>query len=265
MNKSYPNLTMLAKNLLPSLLEDRDCAGKVKSNAYHRFNMMFRTKTCEYNVDLGKETGFSKSRWTRLVNQYVDKSRLKAFVKVAKKLDNQCSASMLFKSIMGKRLNHQYGNCLLSITYCDNTITLLSRTCYAGYMSFFDIALAHKIAEKIGDPSKIKFRWYVVDLQVSYLRSLQVIFLNKKLMTKLKRLHKKPKSIFERAPMPWQRVAGVYRRRFLYHYKKSGMKMLAEAKYGPAKRYIEKWFYLTGRLKPKNGYPKSFTLKDIKL
>jgi len=263
MNKSYPNLTMLAKNLLPSLLEDDEGTGK--SNAYHRFNMLFRAKTCEYNVNLGKETGFSKSRWTRLVNQYVDQDRLEAFINVTRKLGNQCSASMLFKSIAGKRLNHQYGNCLLSVTYCNNTLTLLSRTCYAGYMSFFDLALAYKIAEKIGDPSKIKFRWYVVDLQVSYLRSMQVIFLNKRLMTKLKSLHKKTKTAFERAPLPWQRVAGVYRRRFLYHYAKSGMKMLDEAKYGPAKRYIEKWFYYRGKLKPKGVYPKSFTLKDIEL
>ncbi len=258
--RKYDSITKLSESLLLHMLNSSE--GVHKSNAYHEFNMLLQSKTCEYGINLGLKTGFTKSRWTRLINQYVDKASLTSFTKLAKKLDNQCSVSMLFKSIVGKKLNHQYGNCLLSVCYCNKTLTLFSRTCFAGYMSYFDLALAHKIARKIGDVKNIKFRWYVVDLQLSYLRSLQLIFLDKEFMANLNYLIDSPKKLSQFS-ISWQRVVGVYRRRFLYHYKKSGLRMLDEAKYGPTKRYIKRWLMLQGKLK--GVYPKSLTLSELEL
>jgi len=258
--KKCNGITELAESLLPFMLDDT--TGVIKSNASHKFNVLLQAKTCEYDIDLGLKTGFSKSRWTRLINQYVDKTRLASFVKLTQSLDTQCSTSMLFKFVVGKKLDHQYGNCLLSVCYCDDILTLFSRTCFAGYMSYFDLALAHKIAEKIGSVSTISFRWYVVDLQLSYLRSLQVIFLDKKLMGKLNYLVNYPKELAHET-ISWQRVVGVYRRRFLYHYNKSGLSMLKEAKYGPTKRYIKRWLILQDKIE--GTYPKSYKLSELEL
>jgi len=258
--KAYNTITELSKSLLFYMLSSRE--GVVKSNAYHRFNVLLESKTCEYSMNLGLKTGFTKSRWTKLVKQYVDKTRLHSFVKLAQNLEGQCSVSMLFKPVVGKKLDHQYGNCLLSVCYYNNTLILFSRTCFVGYLSYFDLALAHKIAEKIDNVKSIKFRWYIVDLQLSYLRSLQIIFLDKKLMSKLNYLVKHPRKLISET-ISWQRIVRVYKRRFLYHYNKSGLKMLKEAKYGPAKRYIKRWLILQGRLE--GNYPKSFSVRELKL
>jgi len=256
----YKTITELSKSLLPYMLNNTGSVAK--GNAYHVFNVVLESKTCKYDIDLGLTTGHTKIRWKRLVSLYIDRDKLTNFIKLAKSLDNQCSVSMQFKSIAGKKLDHQYGNCLLAVCYCNKTLTLFSRTCFAGYMSYFDLALAYKIACEIDSSENISFRWHIIDLQVSYLRSLQVIMLDSKLSSRLSYLSKHPKKLTQ-ASLPWQRIVGVYKRRFLCHYDKVGVDILKEAKYGPTRRFIRRWLILQKKL-PGN-YPKSFTLKDITL
>jgi len=260
MRKIYNNITQLSKSLLPYMLGSS--GGVIKSNAYHIFDVLLQSKTCEYDIDLGLITGHTKNRWTKLISQYIDRTRLDSFIELARGLDNQCSVAMQFKAVTPRKLHHQYGNCLLAIVYSNNTLTLFSRTCYVGYMSYFDLALAHKIACTIKDPKDIRFKWYISDLQVSFLRTLQVIMLDKDLNKKLVQLSKHPKKLAQ-SSVSWQRIVGVYRRRFLYHYEKSGDSILEEIKYGPTKRYVKKWLILQNKLP--GTYPQSFTVRELSL
>lgn len=256
----YKTITELSHDILPYwLAQEPDL---IKTNASHFLDVCFETDSCEYDIDLGLVGGYTKGRWTRLVTQYVEPTHLEAFVNSCKALNNQVSVSFLFKPVAQKKLDHQYGNCLLAVTYVGNKLTLFSRTCFAGYMSYLDLALAHKIACLIGSPSEISFKWCILDWQISYLRTLQTIMLNKKLFAKLEYLSKHPKKLAKES-ITWQRILGVYNRRFLYHYDRVGMNILSEAKYGPVKKIIKRWLSMKGRLEM--DYPKSLLIQDVEI
>jgi len=259
--KIYPDITELSKDLLPRMLVG--VGGSYKPSAYHEYNREFVAESCVYDLDLGLVTGHTKRRWTLLVNQYIDRNELEGFVKLTQEMGIRGSVGILFKRVVSKKRYHQLGNCLMGICFSDNTITLLSRTCMIGYMHYIDLALAHKIAIRIGDPKSIGFRWYIVDAQVSYLKTLQTIMLDNRYYRKLKHLATHPRQLSQASSL-WQQIVRVYQRRFVAleeDYLNIGIREVA--KHGPLRRMVKKWLILEDKL-PGN-YPRSMKVKDLVL
>ncbi len=235
----------------------------------HLFDMVITADTCDYDIDIGKTLWFSKSRWNRLLNKYVDFERLKIFLDRSKRIvgGTGTTVGMLFKDpeSQDEARVHRWGGCLQSLIFRIGSdkqpeLVMNSRTCFAGYMACIDAGLVYHISKEIIDPESIKFRWNIADQQISYGRILAYIFSDKDLL----KTFKKYKESDHSSPT-WRNVKGVFRRNFQAYDEKYWSKgKYVFSKYGPIKRLQIRYLAVNGHKQFEKKII-SFNMRDFDL
>ena len=126
-----------------------------------------------FDKDIGALTFLSKARFTKLVNQYVDRELYKGFVESCKLRNNKMSSFTFKQPKYDFELSkHTQGGCLIGIffSHLQNNLIVISRTTYIGYMAFVDGVLIHKIAEDMNTNPSIS--WIIFEQQLSYQKSI---------------------------------------------------------------------------------------------
>lgn len=154
-------------------------------------NTLSVAHSMEWEFDL-KDLWLTKSRWTMMINQYIDRDALRVWLA-------QCTgrigtkgrgiAVLRTKDVKprgGEATGHnnketrRWGSCMLAISYKavpEPQITLYSRTSYLGYLSAMDLSVAwmagRYLAKELGIPVEaFKFVWMNEALQYHYFKSM---------------------------------------------------------------------------------------------
>lgn len=159
---------------------------------------MFLADSCKYSLNMGTDLWLTPTRWTTLINQYVDPAAFMLFLDNVKELalKGRGIIAMDMKGVRAtvvdgspRATRRRHGACMRMITYRNYpspTISLYSRTSYMGYIGGLDMMLAHKIAEQIANIKNlrmedVRFRWHVEMVQLHGFKSLSYIFTSTKL------------------------------------------------------------------------------------
>lgn len=148
-----------------------------------------------FSIDIGKELWVTPSRWSTLINQYVDPERLFIWLGQIKDIStyNRGIAAMDMQAVQktvvksNARANRRkHGGCMRMVTYRafpQPTVTLYSRTSYLGYIGGLDMLCAYKLVEQacdmIGDglePHEFQFRWHLEVAQFHGFKSIAYLF-----------------------------------------------------------------------------------------
>lgn len=156
-----------------------------------RHNIIAQADSMDWDFDM-KSMWLTKSRWTMMINQYLDPEELEAWV-------NQCTAKigtrgrgiavMRTKTVKprgGEATGHtnketrRWGSCMLALSYKAlpaPQITLYSRTSYLGYIGALDLTVAwmagQYLARALGiDVKSIRFVWMNEAIQWHNFKSL---------------------------------------------------------------------------------------------
>lgn len=154
-------------------------------------NVIAEAKSMEWDFDL-KSMWLTPSRWSMMVNQYIDPEELEAWIgqctgKIG--LKGRGIAVMRTKNVKprgGAATGHsnketrRWGSCMLSISYKalpQPQITLTSRTSYLGYIGALDLSVAwmcgRYLAKEMGVPVEtFSFVWMVDAIQWHNFKSL---------------------------------------------------------------------------------------------
>lgn len=244
----------------------------------HLFNV---TLVCgdasTFNLDVGKHLWLNRSRWSRLMKEYVPKDGLDRFIGQCCEIlrgeaRHGATANMLFRDPDRYAKKHRWGGCLMGLTFRAGpkdqppTLTMYSRTTYIGYMGFLDMAIASRICQEITTRMgcialPIQFRWHLASMQLHAFKSLPFIFSQPNLLARLEHnAHElnsdKPYSM----PPSWMYLAKWYNK-ILEHYAQWGTDMLAHEKYGPFKRIKRRW--LEHKRYLKKNIPPTLLVKDL--
>lgn len=190
----FEDMTTLARNTVDSMmfgtLENRgidyiagvDCI---------RYNSLLRAKSMAFDFDLGRDLWLNRSRWTKLVRDYLDLQETRDFIKRAADIGNKAGRRGVITSlncrIIERRLrNHRWGGCLMGYSFHGHrtavpTFTMHSRVSYIAYIGQADLALAHTlaryIAKKIDVPvEQFQFNWAIDSLQLHCFKSLPYLY-----------------------------------------------------------------------------------------
>jgi hypothetical protein len=251
----------------------------------HLFNVTLSCDDAEdFDLDVGKHLWLNRSRWSRLMKEYVPREGLDRFIRQCVEIlrgeaRHGATANMLFRDPDRYAKKHRWGGCLMGLTFRAGpkgfppVLTMYSRTTYIGYMGFLDMAIATRIVKEIkdvyqnsfitgdeddetaGDPPwlPIQFRWHLSSMQLHAFKSLPYIFSQQDLLVRLKHNAQRVKRGDTRMPPSWLYLSKWYNK-ILEHYKLFGVKMLEHEKYGPFKRIKRRWLehnrYLTKHIPP---------------
>lgn len=179
---------VMTKSLLFGAREELDHIANVDV-AIH--DVMGYTPSMDWAFDL-KSMWLTKSRWTMMVNQYIDPEELVAWIEKSTSrigLKGRGIAVMRTKIVKprgGAATGHtnketrRWGSCMLNLSYKAlprPTITLHSRTSYLGYIGALDLSVAWMAAKYLGhemgiDPKKFAFVWHIEAIQWHNFKSL---------------------------------------------------------------------------------------------
>jgi hypothetical protein len=154
-------------------------------------NVIAEADSMDWEFDL-KDLWLTPSRWTMMINQYLDGPELKAFMELCTGrigLKGRGIATLRTKVVLPRggeatghtnKLTRRWGSCMLNITYKampHPQITLYSRTSYMGYLSALDLTVAWMVgrylAEALGvDVKTFRFVWYNEAIQWHNFKSL---------------------------------------------------------------------------------------------
>lgn len=156
-----------------------------------RHNVIAEAESMDWDFDM-KSMWLTKSRWSMMVNQYLDPEELEAWI-------NQCTAKigkkgrgiavMRTKTVAARggaatghtnKETRRWGSCMLALSYKalpSPQITLYSRTSYLGYIGALDLTVAWMagvyLAKAMGmDVKDIKFVWMNEAIQWHNFKSL---------------------------------------------------------------------------------------------
>jgi hypothetical protein len=217
----------------------------------HLYNVTLTADSCEYDLDLGKDVWLNRSRWSRLMKEYVPIEPVNRFVGQAQEILNGkarlgATANFLFRDPDRYAKKHRWGGCLMGATFRgDNkksgkaTLTFYSRTTYMGYMALLDAAIANRIAAEISEPGNIVFRWHISSQQLHCFKTLPYVYSRPKLMQLMEHLEQHRNKINE-APPTVKHMAKWFCK-VQDAYDEYGVKMLDHEKYGPFKRIKRRW------------------------
>lgn len=194
---SAPTLSELHTRMCLSLAyasEDQLDTASVIDVSQH--NVLATADTLDWEFDL-KTLWLTKSRWTMMVNQYLNAEDVKAWLaqcmKVGSKGRGQATLRTKTVKSEGGRANgmtnkerRRWGSCMLAIVYKalpTPTITLHSRTSYLGYLSALDVSVAQKLGAYVADligltVSDIGFVWQIDSIQYHSFKSLAFLLSN---------------------------------------------------------------------------------------
>lgn len=164
------------------MFSSRAEADLVTSVDIHYHNVLASFASFDWEFDL-KRYWLPRSRWNKLVHQYVDLSQLGEWLDKTEVLTgkNRGVSVMKLKDVptrYGKVTARRWGACMLSVSYRavpEPTIVLHSRTSYLGYLTPLDITVAHVCARMIGErvgvtPEEMRFDWFCEIMQYHHSR-----------------------------------------------------------------------------------------------
>lgn len=185
-------MTELHDQMCTFLVEATDSQLDIISTVdVQRHNIIAEADSMEWDFDM-KSMWLTKSRWSMMVNQYLDPEELSAWV-------NQCTgkigikgrgiAVMRTKTVAARggaatghtnKETRRWGSCMLALSYKalpQPQITLYSRTSYLGYIGALDLTVAWMagvyLARAMGmDVKDIKFVWMNEAIQWHNFKSL---------------------------------------------------------------------------------------------
>jgi len=154
-------------------------------------NTISEAESMEWDFDL-KDLWLTPSRWTMMLNQYLDREELKAWLEVAAtKIGTRGRgiATLRTKTVRARggaatghtnKETRRWGSCMLAISYKARPkpqVTLWSRTSYLGYLSALDLSVAwmcgRYLSAAMGIPVEdISFVWMNEALQYHNFKSL---------------------------------------------------------------------------------------------
>jgi hypothetical protein len=156
------------------------------------YDNLLACESMEFDIDMGRDLWLNKTRWNRLVRQYLDPVEVERFVGKAVELGRGQGAkgactSMFCSNVAREAKKHRWGNCMLGFTYRGDTrrgtptLALHSRVSYIAYIGGLDLALAHVLARTIGEELGVEvedfaFRWHVDALQFHGFKSLPMLY-----------------------------------------------------------------------------------------
>lgn len=185
MTELYDELT---DSLIHGTEEDLDVISNVDVQIH---DIIAEADSMVWDFDF-KDAWLTKSRWSMMVNQYIDAEELEAWI-------GQCTSRIglrgrgiavlrtkIVKPRGGAATGHtnketrRWGSCMLNISYKalpTPQITLYSRTSYLGYIGALDLSVAWMVgrylAKELGvDVSKFKFVWVNQAIQWHNFKSL---------------------------------------------------------------------------------------------
>lgn len=163
--KTFPNIRALWEGSYFGMLEDRDgYIDYYQRNILHSHQNHLIAKEAVFDFDLGK-IGLTPTKWSKFTGQYVDVEQLHAWINNAmnvKTYDALWSFKLVPPNFGGKKAVHQWGNCLLGLSFRRQpkppTLTLYTRAQSLGFSGVADYALcdfvARKLAERMGIPQE---------------------------------------------------------------------------------------------------------------
>lgn len=182
---------MMTRSLIEAKEDELDVVSSVDVQIH---NVMAQADSMEWEFDL-KDLWLTPSRWTTMVNQYIDPEELEEWInKVTSRIGTKKRgiALMRTKTVAARggevtghtnKVSRRWGSCMIAISYKavpHPQITLYSRTSYLGYLGALDLTVAwvaaKYLAQAMGvDVSTFKFVWMNEAIQWHNFKSLAYI------------------------------------------------------------------------------------------
>lgn len=159
------------------------------------YDNLLACESMAFDLDLGRDLWLNRSRWTRLVRQYLDPSETARFLDRSADIGlgegkRGVVTQMPCASVRREAKKHRWGNCMLGFTYRGlrngkfderPTLAMHSRVSYIAYIGGLDLGLAHVLAREIGRRIEVpveefRFRWHVDALQFHGFKSLPLLY-----------------------------------------------------------------------------------------
>lgn len=202
--------TMMCESLIRATPETLDMITSVDVQK-HEVIGVAQSMEWEFNL---KSMWLTPSRWTMMVNQYIDPEELRAWMAtITARIGTRgrgiaVMRTKIVKPRGGAATGHtnketrRWGSCMLAISYkaqpCP-TITLHSRTSYLGYIGALDLTVAWMIARYLAKEMRIpvstfKFVWMIEAIQWHNFKSMAYMLNNTQpsLQSEYRRLLIKP-------------------------------------------------------------------------
>lgn len=184
------DMTTLHSNLCSALVHATpDKLDVITSVDVQLHNCIAEAESMAWEFNL-KDMWLTPSRWTMMINQYIDVDELRAWIdKCAGTIGTRGRgiAVMRTKTVaarggahVGNKETRRWGSCMLAVSYKAQPapqITLYSRTSYLGYIGALDLSVAwmcgRYLAQAMGVPvESFRFVWYNEAIQWHYFKSL---------------------------------------------------------------------------------------------
>lgn len=184
------DLTALHDKLCTKLVNaprsELDVVSNVDVQMHH---VVAQAESMDYVFDL-KTMWLTPSRWTMMINQYVDSIFLQEWIdKCARHIGikGRGNGHMRFKEVkprggigQGNQETRRWGSCMLGLSYSalpQPTITFFSRTSYLGYLAGMDLSVAYTCARYLAnamgrDVEEFRFVWMLQSAQFHNFKSL---------------------------------------------------------------------------------------------
>lgn len=201
---------LLCTTLIEAPKEDLDVISSVDVQIH---NVIAQADSMDWDFDM-KDMWLTKSRWTMMVNQYLDPEEFEAWLKqITSKIGTKKRGICLMRTKTvaargGEATGHtnketrRWGSCMISISYKaipEPTIVMHSRTSYLGYIGALDLTVAWMVAKTLADAMGVdvktfKFVWMNEAIQWHNFKSLAFMLNHpeKKRRKKYRRLMMKP-------------------------------------------------------------------------
>lgn len=159
------------------------------------YDNLLACESMAFDLDLGRDLWLNRSRWTRLVRQYLDPSETARFLDRSTDIGlgegkRGVVTQMPCASVRREAKKHRWGNCMLGFTYRGvrngkfdqkPTMVMHSRVSYIAYIGGLDLGLAYVLAREIGKRIEVpveefRFRWHVDALQFHGFKSLPLLY-----------------------------------------------------------------------------------------
>lgn len=171
-----PNLNEMLETMTRDIVTGHQMYSIGPSVQFH--NAVAQSDTCVYDYDLA-DSWVTKSRWTTLVNQYINQNALDTFLdSVEDRMSRPSSHGVAFlrsqtvkmRNATGNgKVARRWGSCMIGWSFRRvpyPQLTMHSRSTYLGFIAPLDVGVGHKIAELVGervglDLEQIGFNWHL--------------------------------------------------------------------------------------------------------
>lgn len=193
----FPTMTNLWHDTVHSMLFGQlgDGIDYVASIDCIRYGNRLVADSMAFEFDLGRDLWLNRSRWTKLVRDYLDLGELRRFLDNSTRIGlgegkRGVITSMQTRNLARELKKHRWGPCMNSFSYrglrngrygVPPTLTLHSRVSYIAYIGGADLAVAHTIARYISKQIQVplkefRFEWAIDSLQLHAFKSLPMLY-----------------------------------------------------------------------------------------